>query len=412
MFVFPDPSDSGNYISGAQELLNGEYLTYRPPVFSIFIVPFLFFAKEPILAVNLTSFTCGVLLIICSYFVFEKASLKLFCGEGAETKAKYVGLGVSFFVTFNYYLIYTNGRGLREEAISLLLLLSIYYVFIHDDKLKKKYVFIISILMVLLTLIHISVGLLFLVSTVLYFIGSKIKLFKKKISNKKFALVFAVISLSYGFWMYISFLRFDDPFNTFAHKQWWYYSNTELDLFSLEGIVTGFFLGFEVGILFEFQELARYIGLVILLTVILSALYYHRQPQIQFLTILVLVNFLLLSVFMAAAPNIRLLVYFFPILFYIGFLFLSNILYHHEDRVLYEMHIFNIGLKIRVKSIFILFLIFFLLSTLLKFAAYIFYLEILLNMGNLAFFLCEILLFLTITLALFPSNSKKIDHKI
>lgn len=113
--------DAYAFMSGAVGILEGRYNTDRPPTFPLFILIFYLFLGNPILSTKLAAFTSGVLLIIASYNVFTKASLKIFGDDDiGQKKSKLVGLLVSFYVSIHSLLTFNIGSGLRESTMSLL----------------------------------------------------------------------------------------------------------------------------------------------------------------------------------------------------------------------------------------------------------------------------------------------------
>jgi len=70
-------NDASGYIRAAESILAGSYDSFRGPSFPLLVAFFLIILGKPITAVKSASFISGILLIIVSFFVFDKAALKI-----------------------------------------------------------------------------------------------------------------------------------------------------------------------------------------------------------------------------------------------------------------------------------------------------------------------------------------------
>lgn len=326
----PLTPDSFQYIAGAKEILKFTYSSFRPPGFPLFIAPFLFIFQDGVIAIKIACFTASFLLIISSYLVFKRAAFKVL---QQENKANFVGLLVSFLVSIQYFLAYNNGRGLREDLISLCLILIFYFLLIRIKDRNITHYISIFLLIFYLTLIHVTVGIFFYISFFLYVLFSIFFKLEHDFSLSEFIIVSISFLGSIIFWFTFCFLTFGDPFYTMNIQKSWFRSELNLNLASLDSLITSMIRGITNGIPMEFYILIHHIFLVMIISFILSLFYFRKKRQIKFLIILIVLNLLFLSMFVMDLPNGRLFLYLFPFIFYLGFLFLIEILYKYDKNV-------------------------------------------------------------------------------
>ena len=357
-FIFVELApDSYSYLEAAEGILNGDYNSPRPPSFPLYVSFFIIIVRDSILAIKLASFISAILVIVASYFVFSKLALKFFGdNERGKKKSNLVGLLISLYYSIHNYLIYNNGRALREDFIALLYILLFYYVLLEKKEENWKNNLIITFLIIILTLSHVSTGISTYLAVILFLIISKSLKVKSKISKLKIFLITVSFICSYSFWLIFCLYKFGDPFYTMTLKIEWYSRNSELDLTSFKGIFDALFSGFFYGIPKEFSLLFNSIGTIFILLALFTLIYYYNERQFLFLLILMIINFLYLCIFIYFAPNIRLLLYFFPIILYLSFIIIVEIWDKNKDKLILKISIFNKKVLITINKIFILFL--------------------------------------------------------
>jgi len=358
-------TDAYTYVAGAEGIITGDYNTHRPPSFPLFIVPFLLITGEPIIAVRLASFTSGILLIITSYFVFTKSSMKIFGEiEDERDKAKYVGFLVSLYISIHYNLASLSGMGRREEFMMTLLILIYYFIFVKENNTSLKNSLILILLISLFTLAHPTAGIFTFLTFLFFFIISKLRILKFSIiSNIQMILISLSFILSLLFWFIFCFLKFGDPLYTFN-------SQNQYFQFSLDNISLIIIKGFNKGIAAEIHILFDLIGIVFILSCIVNIFYCYKERQILFLYGLILINFFYLSCFIAASGLERLIYYFFPFIFFLGFIFIINNFYEKKDMEIITLNFLKWKLKIILNHFFILFVLIFIIKQSLCFLYY------------------------------------------
>ena len=377
--------DAYDYIEGAESILSGKYASDRPPIFPLVILIFLLFTKNSFLAARLASFSTGVLLIITSYLVFKKASIEIFGNDDKGLKkSNNVGLLISFLISIHSVFVINSGIGLREELISILYILVFNFLYIRKKDENYKYCIILGLLLIGLTLSHVSVGIFIIVPITLFFLFSKLKYFKKnfstiiKISNKKYCFIIFLVIFSYVSWLIFCAFNFGDPFYSINRQKGWFESNVEINLDTPEGIILAIINGLYIGTFNEIVVLFYSIGIVFSFSIFLGFKNCYKNEQILFLFFIIIFNFLYISIFLItpnlytiilnillyrdftnyAVPSSRLLMYFFPFLFFIGSLFIVKNLYWFYENKAY-ISISAIKLKIKISNFLLLFLCFY-----------------------------------------------------
>ena len=313
-FVFSHPiPDTYQYIEAARDILRFNYTSFRPPAFPLYLTLFLLIFQDGLIAVKAACLTASILLILGSYLVFKKAAFKILENE---KNAKYVGLLVSFLISINFFFVINNGRGLREDIISLCLVLLFYFIFIAS---KKGYVLnhmAIIILLSFLTLVHPTTGLFFYLAFLVFYLIMIFFKLSHNISKLEFVVISVTFVSSYLFWLIFCFFKFGDPFITMAFQNAWFSEAVNLDFLSLEGMLTSIFRGIVYGIPTEIRILFLHISIIMTISFFLSLYYFRSNVQIKYLAVLIGINLLYLSIFVAAFANVRYFMYFFPFFFY------------------------------------------------------------------------------------------------
>ncbi len=332
--------DSYTYLAAAKSIIAFDYNSFRAPGFPIFMIPFFLFphnyplinAPESkivliilnnpnlIITAQITSMSAGILLIISSYFVFSKAAIKLSTKEGKITQnnAKYVGLIVSCLISFSLPFIINSVQGLREELLAVLILIIFYYVIIKEKLALRDNLFL-ALSIALLTLTHLTAGIFITVGIILFFLVSKLKFFKfNNISNLKILICLLGPLISFLLWGWFCYVKFGDPLYSLKVQRDFFKDTYNLDLSSINNIISALINGIINGIPLEFYFLFIFNGIVFMLLGLYVLIKYIKQKQFLFIFIITGVNFAYLSVFMAIPGDLRLLLYFFPIIIYLG----------------------------------------------------------------------------------------------
>ena len=380
LIFLPIPNDARGYIRAAESILAGNYNSFRPPSFPLLIVLFLLLVKDSTLAVKLASFTSGIFTIITSYFVFTKASLRIFGDDKkGEDISKNVGLLVSFYVSINFFLVYNTGLGLREELMMLLLLLIFYYVFLNEDSKVLTNLLILVLLISFFTLVHATAGIFLYISIFCFYTISKLKFVKNilknevKISNFRFLIISLSFFSSISFWLIFCAYHFGDPLYTFNMLKfhWRTNSNLDLDIRSPSSIINLLKFSFENGFNREFFTLFYLIGPIFTLIISLTFLKYYKFKQINFIYVFLAINFLYLSIFMAVHGAYRFLIYFFPFLFFLGSIIIIQIWYENKKTEIIHFRIMKKKISVSNNQIFLLYLFVFTCKNLLSLYNYI-----------------------------------------
>ena len=385
LFFSPLGRDAYDYIKGAESILKGKYDTDRPPIFPLLILMFLLVTQNSILAARLASFTTGNLLIITLYLVFKKASLEIFANDkNGLKKSKNIGLLISFLISIHFEFVINSGIGLYEELISILYVLFFYFLYIVKEKDSFKNYLILGLLIICLTLIHVSIGVFLFISITFFFLFSKLRYFKInliekiRISNKKYFFIIFVIVFSYLSWLIFCAFNFGDPFYTINRQKGWFKSNVEINLDSPQGILFAIINGLYFGLLNELVILLYSIGIIFTFSIVLMFLNHNKNEQILFILFIIIFNFLYISIFLTvpnlykiildiilnqnftnyAIPSPRLIIYFFPFLIYVGSIFIVKNLYWFYENKPY-ISISAIKLKIKISNFLLLFLCFY-----------------------------------------------------
>lgn len=325
LLTCPIRSDSLSYISTAKSIINFNYETHRPPGFPITIIPFLLLTQNEILSAKLASFSASILLIMYSYFVFTRASLILFKEDKSYKKAQIIGILTSCFIAFNSYFASNAGMGLRENLLALQIILIFYYSTIKNSKKTVDYL-ILSLLIIFLTLTLLTAGIFMTIGIVFFFLISKIKYFQpiRKISYKKILIPILSYTFAFLFWTLFCAFHFGNPFYNWQKQSSWFKSNTIVDLTSLSKLPIILLWVLITGFVEIFRDLFLLLGVVFMLLVF-YILCKNIRKKLQFLFIFIVVgmNFTYLSIFITTP---RLIMYFFPLIFYLGAIPLGEIL--------------------------------------------------------------------------------------
>jgi len=327
------------YFDGAIDLINFDYNSFRPPGFSIIIIPFIILTGNGPLSAKLASFSLSIILIVYSYFIFTKASLKLFeKNKTNEIKAKYIGLIVSILISLNIYFIFNSGKGLREELISVLIIMIFYYTIVKEDMNLKTNISL-TLSVSFLTLTHLTVGIFISFGIILFNLVSKLKYFKIKFkSSIKTIIIFFSFLISFVFWGVFSVYKFGEFFYNFHIQNEWFKQWFDFDLSSVENLINIFKNAIIFGIPLEIIFLIILIGFVFMILFFYILFRNIKSKQIFYIFIVLGINFAYLSIFLASRgrffiprspgtePSPRLIIYFFPFIFYIGAYPLGNII--------------------------------------------------------------------------------------
>lgn len=350
--------DSYGYIDGAEGILNLSYNTHRPPTFSLIIMFFIIIVRDSILAVKLASFFIGVLLIIVSYFVFSKTALQIFKDDEKHLeKSSYIGILSSLYISVHGFIVWSSGRGIREDLISLLYILLYYYICVKPDFHSWENYLILIIITSALTLSHVSAGIFVTIVFLLIYLFSKLKLIKINISGIKVLSITISFVFSYSFWLIFCTFNFGDPFYTITRQNAWFEENTSLDLGSFSGILQNMFKGITLGVLIEFIGIFQFIGFVFTIVMIIFLIKNLKNKQIFLLFSIIFVNFSYLCIFIAASGNIRLLSYFLPFLFFLGITSLIKYYYEKRELIIKSFSIFKKKFVFSLHTIFYFYII-------------------------------------------------------
>ena len=353
--------DSYTYLAGSKSIIAFDYNTFRAPGFPIFIIPFLLLPRnyplintpesrtalvlltnpDLLLTVKLASFTGSILLIFCSYFIFTKASIKIYNlnnnrnknVEKNEISAKYVGLIVSCLLSLSLPFIVNSVQGLREELLSLLVIIIFYFTIIKEKMNVRDNIFL-AFSMSFLTLTHLTAGIFISLGILLFFLVSKLKFFKfKSISTYKILIILFASWSSFLFWAYFCELKFGDPLFSLQVQRDFFKDAYDLDLSSLNNIIPALINGLTNGIPLEFYFLFIFNGFVFILLGLYIMVIHIKLKQFLFIFLVVGLNFAYLSIFMAVPGDIRLIIYFFPLILYLGAFPIGLILKNSNDKV-------------------------------------------------------------------------------
>ena len=316
IFLAPNVDVYG-YFEGARGIIDLDYTSHRPPGYPIIIVPFLLLTNNGLLSAKLASLSTGIALIIVSYIIFRKAALKIYNGdsENHQEKAHYIGIFVSALISLNFLFIVNNGSALREDLISLCVILIFYYVIVKDEKNIKSYS-ILGFLIVFLTLTLLTAGIFLVVGIFIFYLLCKLKWFDyKNIPFEKVGiLIFGSIS-SLVFWLLFSYFKFGDPFYNWHSHTTWFKQYTLVNFYSLEGLGLIALRAVTIGLVQILVSLTFYNGFFFIILIFYILKKNINKRQIFFIFIVVGFNFAYLSVFITTP---RLIMYFFPIFFYLG----------------------------------------------------------------------------------------------
>ncbi|MFX1393381.1 MAG: glycosyltransferase family 39 protein [Promethearchaeota archaeon] len=360
-------TDAQDYIFAAEGIINNNYLSFRPPIFPLLIVPFLLISGDGPIAVRCASVTSGILLIIAVYYVFKKASLKIFGDDDiGKEKANYVALLVNFFVSLNFDIIQFSATGQREDLIALFLILLFYFLFIANEKKSKRNYLFIALLCFALTLSHVTTGIFMFITIILYYLIPKFKILEYQVSNRKVFIVTISVLCSFLSWILFCWINFNEPFYTMRIHQEWWQDWANLDLGSTEGIIKGLRRGLTIGIWEEFNALFLCMGIIFTLTTFLYFGRYYKNNRLFFLYLMIFVNFLYLSIFIAEFPIVRLILYFVPILFFLGSIPIINNLYEKKDVMLIVANLFKRDFSISLHIFFFFYLAFYVIIQIFK----------------------------------------------
>lgn len=323
LLIVPIRPDAASYIEAAKSIIHLNYETHRPPGFPLTILPFLLLIQNDIIAAKLASFSAGILLIFFSYIIFRKASIVLFKTENSKHKTKFIGLLTSCLISFNSYFASNSGMGLRENLLALQLILVFYYTVIKERAQLKDYL-ISGILISFLTLTLLTAGIFVAISIFLFYLIAKIKYFKFVIKDyKKLIFLISSFALTFLIWTLFCAAHFGSPFYNWEYQSSWFKRNTIVDLTSLGTLPLILIQASITGFIEIFIDLFLLIGVVFMLLVFYILLKNIRnKSQLFFIFIVVGVNFFYLSVFITTP---RLIMYFFPLIFYIGAIPLGEI---------------------------------------------------------------------------------------
>ena len=384
--------DAYAFMSGAVGILEGRYNTDRPPTFPFFILIFYIFIGNSVLSTKLAAFTSGVLLIIASYIVFTKASLKIFGDDDiGQKKSKLVGLMVSFYISISSLFIINIGQGLRESTMSLLYILVFYFIFLVENRNGLRNNILLVLIVSALTLSHVTVGIFLFVSVICFFLITKLKFFKKRItegftiSNIKVFLISLSFILSYLSWLFFCYFYFGDPFYTINRQKGWFEGKADTDMSSFNAILIGIGKGLYIGSINQFVGLLYSIGIVFTILGIIALRKYYKEENMLFLFVIIIINFFYLTFFMVmpnlydiiyeimltfnlmkwVIPSTRLILYFYPFLFFIGSLILIDTCYEYRENTILAFNFSNKRYSLTLTSFFIGYLVVYSLRQLL-----------------------------------------------
>ncbi|TXT65856.1 MAG: membrane protein of unknown function [Promethearchaeota archaeon] len=347
MFDLPLGHDTPSYMKAATSIIYTNYDSFRPPAYPLLIalifllirifIPsndFIITYNSLALSARLASLVSGVLLIVCSYYVFSKAAMRLLSEEKKKEISKYIGFIVSFFLSFSFYFIGYSAIGMRECFLSVLIVLLFYFIIIKEQMNLKDNLSL-AFLISWLTLTLLTAGLLSIAGLILFYIISKIKRFQFKfstISKKKLLLLITSFLITFLFWVIFSIYKWDDPFynwqtQTSIIKT---FENTEISsiAFSLKMILETILHSIIIGIPKEFRLLFKLLGFIFSLIFLYVLLKNFKKKPLVFIFFFVGTHFAFLSIFYSfGSLDYRFIMYFFPLLIFLGALPLGRIFY-------------------------------------------------------------------------------------
>ncbi len=369
--VYPDTQ---NYIEAAQMYLEIKYYSFREPVFPFFAFVILLFTNDPILSVKLVSVISGILSIYASYFVFKKASLKIFKEDvNKEQKSEYIGLLVSLCYSIDNDLAFNSVMGLREELITLILLLVIYFVFIKDDNNSLKDKIIIVLLFTILTFLHLTASIFTSLAIIIGFFILKVKFFKLNFNTSFFKVLLIILTttICLSIWFLHCAIVNNDPFFTINDNRTYFRENRNFKDDSFQSLLKSILNGFQYGIFNEFSIISSYISLVFALLAVLSILKFYDTKIVFFLGIILILNFVYLSPFIAVYKSSRLILYFKPFVFFLGWLIIIDIWLKNTEKRTLKLSIFEREIHIPFIFLFVLMNVFLIFAYLFENINYI-----------------------------------------
>jgi len=315
LFV-PIVNDTVSYTESARFIIELNYESLRPPGFPLLITPLLMITGNDALSAKIISFISSVLLIFSSYFVFTKASLKLFeNNKDSELKARKIGLLATFLISFNLFFIIHSGKGLREDFIALLLVWLFYYLIIKEESSFKDNIYL-AFLISFLTLTQLSTGFITILGLILFFIISKFKWFKfKSILNKKLLLTVVSFAISFFLWSIFSAYKWGDPLVNWNTQGAWFGVKYGVSLTSFDNIIKALLHALSFGLPSIFIYLFVLFGFFLIITTLFILIKKIRIKQIFFIFIIIGLNYAYLTIYITTP---RVIMYFFPIILYIA----------------------------------------------------------------------------------------------
>ncbi len=323
--VFPDAQD---YYNAAQMYFELDYTSFREPVLPFFTFIILIFTKNPVFSVKLVSFIAGILTICASYIVFKRASLNIFKEDiNKEQKSEFIGLLVSLCYSLDDEAVFNSVMGLREELISLILILILYFVFIKEDNNSFKDKIVIVTLFVILSFLHITGAIFTSLSVVIGFIIIKFKLLNLNfnISSKNIIIIILTSTICLSIWFLHCAIVNNDPFYTMSVNQKWFREKKHVKYDSIPHLIKFILKGFRYGIFNEFLLLSGNISLFFVALVCLSIINFYKKKIIFFIGIILIFNFVYLCPFIAVYKCSRLILYFKPLIYFLGWLIFIDI---------------------------------------------------------------------------------------
>jgi len=338
LFVSISPLNRDSYTfihaaAGILEVQYNKYGTFRPPGFPLVIAPFILLTNNNyVLSAKLAAFSTSILLIFYNYYIFTQASKKLYANGNKKKviKAKLVGLFVSSLITFNLYFVVHPGFGLREELLCILCILIFYYIVVKEEmKLKDNIYLALSITYLTLTLI--TAGFFFTIGIILFFLISKLKFFEfKKLSVNKICIIIFSFIISFLIWAIFSAFVFGDAFYNWQKQSDFFEDFYGMRLDSIENIIQAIINALLGGVLFQFYYFFLLTSIVFTIIFFYFLIKNLKKKQFLFIFLVFGLNLLYLSIFIAPSqiiniPNsVRVMMYFFPIIIYLGAIPLIN----------------------------------------------------------------------------------------
>jgi len=170
-----------------------------------------------------------------------------------------------------------------------------------------------------------TAGFFFTIGIILFFLLSNLKIFKfKTIKIKKIGIIILSFILSFAIWALFSTFVFGDPFYNWQKQSDFFEDYYGMRLDSIENIIRAIINALLGGIPFQFYYFFLLTSIIFTIVFFYFLIKNLKKKQFLFIFLVFGLNLLYLSIFMAPSqiiniPNsVRVMMYFFPIVIYLG----------------------------------------------------------------------------------------------